>query len=470
MKISLILTCILLTAVSNISAQSSNNTISLTDAFVGFNWTLPLGLEFDGFTDRWYIVTKPGIVYAIENPTNSQKMNANLNSTIFLNITDRINGGKDIRDERGLLGLAFHPDFPKKPYCYVYYSGNPDVGLWTYQVNYLSRFNIDTTTLKADQDSELHLMRMHHPFPNNNGGQLKFGPVDRFLYLSLGDGGSGADPFKVSQQLSTALGKIIRVDVDNLLTAPISADFNNAINANQSIPLPSFAIPFSAIYGIPHDNPFANNSLSSLGNNTSFLVLPEIWAWGLRNPWRFSFDSLTGQIWASDAGQDRWEEINLIVRGGNYGWSIMEGYSCFRPPVNCVNTTNKVFKMPINNHSASALTNDNITIIKNDDLILPLFAFAHADMRPSIAQSVVIGGYVYRGSQIPELYGKYVFADAIRGFVWSLTFDKTNAYNHSINQILNKKFIVNFAEDKSKELYAIVHDEGKIYKLTKKQL
>jgi len=238
--------------------------------------------------------------------------------------------------EEGLLGLAFSPTFVRDGRVFVdYTAGNP-------RRSVLARFDVVDGAL--DMASRRVILEVPQPFANHNGGQLAFGP-DGLLYWGLGDGGSEGDPLQNGQKLSTLLSSILRLDV--------SGD----------------------TYAVPPTNPFLN----VLG------ALPEKYAYGLRNPWRFSFDSATGDLWAGDVGQDKWEEIDRITAGGNYGWSIMEGFECYRTP-NCDQT----------------------------DLILPRAVYGHD------VGCAIIGGYVYRGTAMPELQGWLVYGDYCSGRVWAL--------------------------------------------------
>lgn len=265
----------------------------------------------------------------------------------LLDISDRMVNVQHRYDERGLLGIALHPEFNDNGRFFVYYSAptRPDAPPDTDHTGHISEFRISQQNPNVmDPDSERILLQVDEPFGNHNGGQLEFGP-DGYLYIGLGDGGDHGDPFGNAQNTHSLLGKILRIDVD------------------QGDP-----------YAIPPDNPAA-------------MGRPEIYAFGLRNPFRFSFDEPSGLLIAGDVGESRWEEINLIYKGMNYGWNIREGYDCF----NFNQFTEPLLTCPDKNGSSR--------------LIGPVMAYDHANGLS------VIGGYVYRGYTIPELRGMYVFAD-----------------------------------------------------------
>ncbi|MBI5284706.1 MAG: PQQ-dependent sugar dehydrogenase [Chloroflexi bacterium] len=298
---------------------------------------------------------------------------------VFLDIGDRL-----IRDpgmEEGLLGLAFAPDYASSGEFYVYYSaGSPRRAV-------LSRFVAQDDA--ADPASERVLLEIEEPYSNHNGGSLAFGP-DGYLYIGVGDGGAGGDPHGNGQNKDALLGKILRIDVSG------------------------------EDYTVPADNPFARGG----GRG-------EIWAYGLRNPWRLNFDPQTGALWAADVGQGDWEEIDRIVKGGNYGWNVMEGDHCFEPASGC--------------HKAG--------------LLPPRAEYGH-DLGCSVT-----GGYVYRGPAMPELDGWYVYGDYCSGRVWAVnTADGASAPVQLAN---TGATITSFAQDAAGELYLVTFDQG-IRKLTRK--
>jgi glucose/arabinose dehydrogenase len=333
-------------------------------------------LQPDGTSDLMFVTEQRGIIYAF-SANNPQQAN------MFLDITDRVNKGGN---EEGLLGLAFDPDYQENGYFYVYYSADSP------RRSVLARFRLDQeNTDVADPQSEVIVMEIAEPYSNHNGGQLAFGP-DGYLYIGLGDGGGGGDPYGNGQNLGTVLGSILRIDVRGL----------------------------SGGYEIPADNPFVDSEGARA----------EIWAFGLRNPWRFSFDSETGLLWAGDVGQGSWEEIDVITGGANYGWNIMEGLHCYSPPGGC---------------DQSGLT-------------LPIAEYDHSQGR-----CAVTGGYVYHGDQIPSLQGYYIYGDYCSGDIWGLAYDGSVVTE---NTLLTKSglSITSFGEDLAGNLY-ILDRAGGIYTL-----
>jgi glucose/arabinose dehydrogenase len=364
----------------------------------------PEGIELDefasGFTkpvaisnmgdDRLFIVQQNGIIKILNLDGESQ-------TVPFLNIIDRVG---DNASERGLLGLAFHPDYETNGYFYVNYTnldGNTRV----------SRFSVDPDDPNsALPDSELILLSVNQLFSNHNGGDLQFGP-DGYLYVALGDGGFFNDPQNQGQMTTTFLGKLLRLDVDN------PAGGEN--------------------YGIPADNPFADPNDG---------VLDEIWALGLRNPWRISFDRLTNDLWIADVGQDQWEEINFQEAGSaggqNYGWRCYEASNSFITS-GCGDISEYVF--PVHEYQHNSTNGCSIT-----------------------------GGFVYRGCRFPALYGYYVYADYCSGQFWALGPDGSGGWtNVAMGNYSNLQYST-FGEDKNGELYVAAHAEGKIYRVEETSL
>ena len=296
-----------------------------------------------------------------------------------LDLRDRVSSRGS---EEGLLGLAFSPH--DRSHLFLYYSAaNP-------RRSVISRFNFN---LEVAPESELVILEVEQPYPNHNGGQIAFGP-DGYLYIGLGDGGSAGDPLGSGQDTSTLLGSILRIDVSE---------------STEEQP-----------YAIPPDNPFADSQGAR----------PEIWAYGLRNPWRFSFDRETGELWTGDVGQNEWEEIDIIQRGGNYGWNVLEGNHCFRPRDNC-DRQGRI--PPVHEYSLDG------------------------------APCSVIGGYVYRGDAIPWLQGAYIYGDFCSGKVFGLRYqnDLVTAHKELADTGLR---IMSFAEDTAGNLYLLSQREG-VYRL-----
>jgi glucose/arabinose dehydrogenase len=258
----------------------------------------------------------------------------------------------------------------------------------------ISRFSVfENDESRGDAASEMVLLTYNQPYSNHNGGHLSFGP-DGYLYIAAGDGGSGGDPQNNGQDRRTLLGSMLRIDVD-------SQENGHA-------------------YGIPDDNPYVDNTEG---------YREEIFAYGLRNPWRFSFDSDTGQLWAGDVGQNSMEEIDIIENGLNYGWNSMEGMNCYPSGSNCNQT----------------------------ELKLPVYDYGHNNGDRSIT-----GGYVYRGNDIPGLSGYYIYADYVSGRIWAL--DTTDLDNPVNTEIFDAGFrISSFGVDQRNELY-ITSFDGKIYR------
>ncbi|MFI5263678.1 MAG: PQQ-dependent sugar dehydrogenase [Candidatus Kapaibacterium sp.] len=301
--------------------------------------------------------------------------------------------------EAGLLGCAFHPDYTNNHFVYLSYDTGSDPQWYSRIVRYLvSTSNPDSLIPSSAYDI------LTFPQPkgrcNHKGGCLRFGP-DGFLYASFGDGGSGGDPDRNGQNRTVFLGKILRLDVDH------------QANGNH--------------YAIPSDNPFA-------GNTQGFKQ--EIYAYGLRNTWKFSFDKSTGKLWAGDVGQDAYEEIDIITNGGNYGWNVMEGFHCY----------------PLGDFNCDST-----------GMIPPIWEYPHNGNSVAIT-----GGFVYHGSALPSLIGKYIYADYVEGKIWALSYDGTTPATNQllIDQSSPKNMISSFGEDQTGEIFALGNKNGKMYKLT----
>jgi glucose/arabinose dehydrogenase len=362
------------------SCKPSNAQLEIQSAFPNLTFNQPVDIQNPGDgTNRLFVVSQPGRIYVfdIDQNTTEQK--------VFLDLTDRVL----YSGEQGLLGLAFHPDYKNNGYFYVDYTTSSP------RRTVIARFKVsDSDPNVAVKDSELVLLEVNQPYTNHNGGQLRFGS-DGYLYISFGDGGSGGDPQNHAQDLTSLLGKILRIDVDN-----------HSDNLN---------------YSIPPDNPFKGNTSGAK---------EEIYAYGLRNVWRFSFDPPTERLWAADVGQDSWEEIDLIEKGKNYGWHIMEGFHCYNPISGC---------------DTSGLT-------------LPVWEYGHDEQ----GGSSITGGFVYRGNNASEIYGKYIYADYESKNIWALDYNGNSVDNTLLFPAAHS--VTAFGIDQNNELYFTDYSDGKIYK------
>jgi len=354
-------------------------TLGVEKAFPHLPFTRPV--EFtnagDG-SDRVFVVEQDGRIRVFPNRPDAKE------AKVFLDLRDVV---RREHNEEGLLGLAFHPDYRTNGQFFVFYSVTP-------RGSAVSRFRVSKKDPdRADRDSEEKLLQFPKPYGNLNGGCLRFGP-DGHLYISVGDGGLAGDPHANAQNLEVFNGKILRIDVDSK-----DGDKN---------------------YAIPKDNPFADRGVSVRG---------EIWAYGLRNVWRFSFDRSTGTLWAADVGQDRHEEIDIIERGGNYGWNIREGKHPLDP---------KAERSPVGG------------------FIEPVLDY------PRVEGKSVTGGFVYRGRRLPELVGAYLYGDFVSGNVWALRWDgKKVTANPKIAR--TSLLISAFGEDEAGEAYFTAFD-GFVYR------
>lgn len=319
---------------------------------------------------------------------------------VLLDLRDKVSTSSN---EEGLLSIAFHPAFRKNRTFYLYYSASSP------RRSVISRFSAGESPLAANPAGEQVVLEVPQPFGNHNGGQLAFGP-DGFLYIGLGDGGSGGDPHGHGQNRGSLLGSILRIDID--LSRDRSRDRSRDLSRDRS--------RGGLAYAIPADNPFAGASDGSRA---------EIWAYGLRNPWRFSFDRHTGALFAADVGQNEIEEVNIIERGGNYGWNIMEGAVCYKPRRNC----------------------------QSSGLRLPVSQYTHSQ------GFSITGGFVYRGHAIPALTGRYLFGDFGSGAIWSIRAD-TAQMAEPEHLLSTKLAISSFGEDATGEIY-ILDWRGGIYRL-----
>lgn len=331
-------------------------------------------------SNRLFVIEKPGRIRIIKSGL--------LLAEPFLDMTKVVEANGN---EQGLLGLAFHPDFETNGRFFVAYTAKDDANtVAEYRVASPGSDTADPTPVRV-------LFSIPDEYSNHNGGMLAFGP-DGYLYISTGDGGSGGDPDGNGQNLNALLGKILRVDVGG-----------------------------AAPYAIPASNPFANRSGAR----------PEIWAYGLRNPWRYSFDRSTGDLWIADVGQNKYEEVDFqpaASKGGeNYGWRTMEGAHCYRPSNGC----------------------------SQEGLVLPVFEYTHDE------GCSVTGGYVYRGKAIPALTGRYLFADYCGSTLWGTTRSASGEFATSELGTVPEG-ISSFGEDEAGEVYFTVDDGGAVYRLTPK--
>jgi len=353
-------------------------TIALERAFPNLSFSRPVALlQAPGDFERWFVVEQGGRVLVFDNDPQASR------ASVFIDISDRVDDGPS---EAGLLGMVFHPDFENNRQVFLSYTrtGNP-------LISHISRFSSPDDGKTLDPASETVILTLDQPFGNHNGGGIGFGPDD-YLYIGFGDGGSGGDPQGNGQNTATLLGAILRIDVD------------------QAPP-----------YAIPPDNPFAQGG----GRG-------EIYAWGFRNPWRWSFDRLTGELWVGDVGQNQWEEIDRVERGGNYGWNIREGAHCF-----------------------------NADSCDTTGLIDPVAEYSHSE------GCSVTGGYVYRGAAIPNLQGLYLYGDFCSGRIWGLASGNAGAVPRVF--LDTGISIASFAEGLDGEVYVLDHSGGGLYRLVSGQ-
>jgi glucose/arabinose dehydrogenase len=342
----------------------------VVNAFPALSFVNPLYLTYaPGDPTRLFVVEQRGTIEVFENNPATSTM------SLFLDLRTKVTSG----GETGLLGLAFDPDYATNGFFYVNYTSSTG-GLHTV----IARYRVTADPDVADDTSETILLQYDQPFSNHNGGCLQFGP-DGNLYIAAGDGGSGGDPMGNGQSLTTPLGKLLRI---------------------------------TPAGGIPADNPFVG-----MGGG----VREEIWAYGLRNPWRFSFDRANGRLWCGDVGQDKIEEIDLVEKGGNYGWNLFEGDQDYDNPTHVdINTTKR-----------------------------PIQTYTHA------VGEAITGGYVYRGTAVPSLVGAYVYGDFGSGRLWALVWNGTSVVSNT--EIAGLGSPSSFGEDFAGELYICSFD-GSIYR------
>ena len=358
--------------------------VSTERAFPNLEFKRPIVVTHAGDgSNRVFVAEQEGIIKVFSNDQEIDE------ATVFLDIEERVVYADD-KNEEGLLGFAFHPKFKQNGEFFVYYTST-EADL----LSKISRFRVSKDNPNvADPASEEVILRVPQPYWNHNGGTILFG-TDGFLYIALGDGGSGNDPHGHGQNLTTLLGSILRIDVDH------KSDDKN--------------------YSIPKDNPFVGKTVPAGPRGKMVPVREEIYAYGLRNVWRMAFDRKTGSLWAGDVGQNLWEEINIIKSGGNYGWNIREAKHWFRPDGNDAD---------------------------RPDLIDPILEYHH-----DIGKSIT-GGSVYRGTRVPELVGKYLYADYVSGLLWALEYDEATGKvvaNYSLTG--DKLPVMSFGEDEKGDIY-----------------
>ena len=371
-------------------------TASFVRAYPNLTFDQPIALvRRPGDGSRWYVGEKSGRIRWFSNSPDASE------SRLSLDISSRVVNPETF-DERGFLGIAFHPRFAENGKIYVnYVTSGPERSR-------ISEFTSNDGGDSFDPESERILMEVNQPASNHNGGNLAFGP-DGYLYAGFGDGGAADDYYRNGQRMSTVLGKMIRIDPD--------------------------ARTGRAQYGIPPDNPFADNPVCRATIPYRSATCPEIWSVGMRNPWRWTFDRETGELWVGDVMQDNYEEINLITKGANYGWPIRQGMHCFPT---------------------------GSTGCRTEGLTDPV-----AELLRDEGGTSIIAGYVYHGDVTPELRGRLIFTDAGSGIIGSVHRD---AQGHYVRELLNTDAnytiaYVSFGEAADGEMYAVSLRNGTIHKL-----
>jgi len=346
----------------------------LTTMLVADGLTAPLHVSTPPGDVRIFVVEQPGTVRIIDNDRILDRP--------FLDISDRLRFG----GERGLLGLAFHPNYSRNGYFFVNYSEKVN------GATRIERYRVSEDSNRADPASAQLVLRVEQPYSNHNGGHILFGP-DGMLYVAMGDGGAGGDPKGHGQNRATLHGALLRIDIDS-----------------------------DTPYAIPTDNPF----IGDVGGRD------EIWAWGLRNPWRISFDGVAGLLYVADVGQDDWEEVTIVsaaVGGHNYGWNLMEGNHCFTEP-RCDST----------------------------GLTTPDYVYSHDE------GCSITGGLIYRGAAMPDLHGHYFFSDYCTGFLRSFRYSAGAVIEVKGWDAGNLGHVTSFGTDAAGELY-ITNSGGQVLKL-----
>jgi glucose/arabinose dehydrogenase len=352
-----------------------------------------LALQAPNEASTWYVVEQAGRVLAFENDPSADEVST------FIDIRGQVTSG----GERGLLGMAFHPSYPTDPRVYLSYTTTVNGSL----VSRIAEFRTEDGGATLAPDSETVLLTVAQPATNHNGGHLAFGPQDGLLYAGFGDGGSGGDPWGAignGQKLTTLLGKLLRIDIGGT----------------------SGAVP----YRIPAGNPYADNAACNDGAGDD--PCPEIYAYGFRNPWRFSFDRATSELWVGDVGQAEREEADVVTAGGNYGWRCFEGTRAFNDDCG----DNAGLSLP------------------------PVVEYDHAAGRS------ITGGYVYRGAAMPALQGRYVFGDFSTGRLWQVPSTVTPTRRVTAADAADTALgISSFAEDVDGELYLLDYFAGRMYRV-----
>ncbi|MDH3314602.1 MAG: PQQ-dependent sugar dehydrogenase [Gammaproteobacteria bacterium] len=374
-------------SISGSRPQSTNMPVlTLERAFPALSFASPVAmLQAPGDNTRWFVVERGSSSAngkVIVFPNNNAATPAQTSELISIPVA--------ASGEGGLLGMAFHPNFPTTPQVFLSYTRtgpDPQHPLTTV----ISRFTHNGGT-SLDPASEQQILTLDQPFTNHNGGQLAFGP-DGFLYIGMGDGGSGDDPQNHGQNVNTLLGAMLRIDVNGVPAAGKN-------------------------YAIPGDNPFASGGGA-----------PEIYSWGLRNPWRWSFDRGTGRLWLGDVGQGAWEEVDIIERGGNYGWKLCEG----------------------------AHLRGSSAVCGNAAFIDPIAEYDHSQ------GCSITGGYVYRGANIPDLSGVYLFGDFCSGTIWTLR-EISGGAPLVVPAVSSGLSVVSFGESLAGEVY-VVNLGGTLHKV-----
>ncbi|MFV2056741.1 MAG: sorbosone dehydrogenase family protein [Thiohalomonadales bacterium] len=386
------------TQISTVSAAApaSDTELRLAPVFAEVKLNNPLGMiQAPNDSENWFVLEKKGRLLRVFRNKEGWR------SKLLLDISAIV----DSSSEGGLLGAAFHPDFDNNRQLLVSYTRRTSAAEIAMD-SILSRFYVSKNLQLIDNKTESILLQIPQPFANHNGGQIAFSKQG-LLFYGLGDGGSAGDPHKNGQNKKTLLGSMLRIDIDK-----------------------------SAAIAIPSSN------LLTGSNDRVNAVRPEIYAWGFRNPWRWSFDRLNGDLWVGDVGQDNWEEVDKVVQGRNYGWNKMEGQHCY-------NTTN----------------------CSTSPFQLPVLEYGHKNGRCSIT-----GGYVYRGKLLPFLYGMYIYGDFCTGEIFGLATrlvagigaEKRTLIMSKRDLLLHSKMnISSFAEDRVGEIYVIDYN-GHIFKIKSK--